>query len=694
MAFIQVPLDGAGKKVETVTPVADHRQVMVIGDGTTGTLAAVGANGSEVDVKASVLPVGAATAANQLPDGHNVTVDNAAGAAAVNIQDGGNSITIDAASLPLPTGAATEATLASILSGQLPAGHDVTIDNLGGAAAVNIQDGGNSITVDAASLPLPTGAATEATLASILAGQLADGHNVTIDNAAGAAAVNIQDGGNSITIDATALPLPAGAATAANQLPDGHNVTVDNGAGAAAVNIQDGGNSVTIDATSLPLPTGAATEATLASILAGQLADGHNVTVDNVAGSPVPVQVGDGTNQVNITANSEFDVRIAEGQVKTASGTIAADLANVEILPVGFGGVIVQVTGVFVGLVLFEVSVDGTNYVNVSARQWIAGSQTSGYLNGVIGQGPSNVNSVSIIPAFGAQKVRCIGNSWTSGTATVTMRSIPGPAIDPGVRVTGLLGESLGVGPTQPLIVRLADGTVNYVGAKSQGDDSTLADVNPVGMLYDTTPPAVTDGQVGIPRMNASRIPMASCEGDIAHDAADSTGGGPVKIGHQAAIYGAAPPTVDTDEDRVNSIATPEGIQFAIGGHPNIITREYRVTDAGGSVSGQPIVDSVGATQRVVVTMLDVTAHGANTVNVDVRIGFGTASVPAEPAHNASVAGVLLSHSGLVAGGGVIKGDGSGIIGVGALNEEVRIDCDDPVGGEVKVVITYYIATL
>lgn len=42
---------------------------------------------------------------------------------------------------------------------------DVTINNASGASAVNIQDGGNSITIDASSLPLPTGAATESTLA-------------------------------------------------------------------------------------------------------------------------------------------------------------------------------------------------------------------------------------------------------------------------------------------------------------------------------------------------------------------------------------------------------------------------------------------------------------------------------------------------------------------------------------------------
>ena len=42
-----------------------------------------------------------------------------------------------------------------------------------------------------------------------------------------------------------------GLALAANQLADGHNVTVDNGAGASAVNIQDGGNSITVDAVDL-----------------------------------------------------------------------------------------------------------------------------------------------------------------------------------------------------------------------------------------------------------------------------------------------------------------------------------------------------------------------------------------------------------------------------------------------------------
>ncbi len=51
-------------------------------------------------------------------------------------------------------------------------------------------------------------------------------------------------------ISAATLPLPSGASTLAAQTQPGvdiGDVTINNAAGAAAVNIQDGGNSVTVD---------------------------------------------------------------------------------------------------------------------------------------------------------------------------------------------------------------------------------------------------------------------------------------------------------------------------------------------------------------------------------------------------------------------------------------------------------------
>ena len=58
-----------------------------------------------------------------------------------------------------------------------------------------------------------------------------------------------------VPISAAALPLPAGASTAALQTQPGvdiGDVTVNNAGGAAAVNIQDGGNSLTVDSPQLP----------------------------------------------------------------------------------------------------------------------------------------------------------------------------------------------------------------------------------------------------------------------------------------------------------------------------------------------------------------------------------------------------------------------------------------------------------
>lgn len=111
---------------------------------------------------------------------------------------------------------------------------------------VPVDGSGVTQPISAAYLPLPTGAAT-ATLQTQPGVDIGD---VTINNASGASAVNIQDGGNSLTIDAVTLPLPTGAATATLQTQPGidiGDVTINNASGAAAVNIQDGGNAITVD---------------------------------------------------------------------------------------------------------------------------------------------------------------------------------------------------------------------------------------------------------------------------------------------------------------------------------------------------------------------------------------------------------------------------------------------------------------
>ena len=118
---------------------------------------------------------------------------------------------VSATALPLPTGAATAAK-------QLPDGHNVTITNQG---LTDAQLRATAVPVSVASLPLPSGAATSAK-------QLPDGHNVTVSNQLAQGLTDSQLRASAVPVSASALPLPSGAATAANQLPNNHLVTVSN----------------------------------------------------------------------------------------------------------------------------------------------------------------------------------------------------------------------------------------------------------------------------------------------------------------------------------------------------------------------------------------------------------------------------------------------------------------------------------
>lgn len=174
-------------------------------------------NTGAVVVASSALPSGAATSALQTQPGvdiGDVTINNASGAAAVNIQDGGNSITVDgtfwqatqpvsAATLPLPTGAATSAnqiteiaSLANLdvaLSTRLkPADTLAAVTSI--TNVVHVDDNAGSLTIDNANLDvaLSTRLKPADTLAAVT--------NVTtvgtITNV-----VHVDDNSGSLTID-------------------------------------------------------------------------------------------------------------------------------------------------------------------------------------------------------------------------------------------------------------------------------------------------------------------------------------------------------------------------------------------------------------------------------------------------------------------------------------------------------------
>lgn len=216
-------------------------------------------------------------------DGDNIAISDGVDQLAINSDGSLNStqagtwnINNISGTVSLPTGAATQTTLANI---------DAKIPVLGQALA-------------AASVPVVLTAAQLTTLTPLTTVAATQSGTWNINNVSGT------------------VSLPTGAATAALQTQPGvdiGDVTVNNASGAGAVNIQDGGNSITVDGAffqatqpvsvvSLPLPTGAATSAlqttgnTSLSSIDGKL----NSLGQKVMTGSVPVTMASNQSDLNI----------------------------------------------------------------------------------------------------------------------------------------------------------------------------------------------------------------------------------------------------------------------------------------------------------------------------------------------------------------------------------------------------------
>lgn len=166
--------------------------------------------------------------------------------------------------------------------------------------------------------------------------------------------------------------------------------------------------------------------------------------------------------------------------------------------------------------------------------------------------------------------------------------------------------------------------------------------------------------------------------GGIAHDGVDS--GNPVKVGYKAIAHGTNPTAVAAN-DRTDGYANRHGIPWVIGGHPNVVTVKHTTITT--AVTDAAII-TVSAGTKIVVTRITCTLDNASTVNPTVIIGFGTANTP-------TTTGVLASHGGVPAGGGFTIGDGSGILGIGADNEDLRVTTTgNATGNGLQITVSYY----
>lgn len=240
------PFANAGGDEVTTAPVKGDRSLLAAERGTqktsrletdsSGNLYVNVAEGSidvtvgEVEIKNDVgNPVPVSDGGGSLTVDGTVAVSNLP--AVQPVSDNGGSLTVDGTIAVSNFPASVEVSNDS--GNPLPVNGTVTVN--AGTGPFPVSDNGGSLTVDgtffqatqpvsAASLPLPSGAATSA----LQTQPGVDIGDVTVNNTSGAAAVNIQDGGNSITVDGTlAVTFPASSsATESNVSASVSNVTL------------------------------------------------------------------------------------------------------------------------------------------------------------------------------------------------------------------------------------------------------------------------------------------------------------------------------------------------------------------------------------------------------------------------------------------------------------------------------------
>ncbi len=380
--------DGSATDVSAASPMP-----VEIGDGTDQALVSAGgalltdASATTQPVSAASLPLpsGAATAAAQLADGHNVTVDNASVPIANNdTVSTNNSSTSTLIADAVFTGTGDDILGYSSVTIQVDASHDSAVDGLLFEFSIDDTNWDDMVAFNytaadgARRFQFPATARyfrvvytnggtgqTHFRLQTILHRQAVRTtvHRVVDDidpdrSAELVKAVLIAQAagsGDFVPIDATAggnlrvsVEEINGSAIMPVEGPDAENAAVtgnpllsggrfdssprtlgDGDVGAialdadGAVQVSDGGNALTIDGTvteansaAILVDTGvlagavAGTEVQVdivsdgagLALAANQLADGHNVTVDNAVGSPVQVEIGDGVDTALVSA--------------------------------------------------------------------------------------------------------------------------------------------------------------------------------------------------------------------------------------------------------------------------------------------------------------------------------------------------------------------------------------------------------
>lgn len=272
--------------------------------GTTGSEAIVGDTGVAMPVKGTGTAGTAATGV--------VTVQGIASAVAVKVDGSAVTQPVSAASLPLPSGAATAAKQPALGTAGSASADVLSVQGVASMTALKVDGSAVTQPVSAASLPLPSGASTSAkqdtaqtSLTSI------DGKITAVNTGA-------------VVVSSSALP--SGASTSAKQPALGTAgsasadvISIQGIASMTAVKVDGSAVTQPVSAASLPLPSGASTAAKQPALGTAGSASADVISVQGVASMTALKVDGSAVTQPvsgTVTANA-------------GSGTLAVSLASV-----------------------------------------------------------------------------------------------------------------------------------------------------------------------------------------------------------------------------------------------------------------------------------------------------------------------------------------------------------------------------
>jgi hypothetical protein len=360
-------------------------------------------------------PNGSTTSANSAP------VVIATDQVAIPITDNGGSVTVDgtvgvsgtvtvSGTITANVGTGTQPVSGTVEIGatSLSALESITVQNGAGASAVNIQDGGNSITIDG-SVSVSNFPATQPVSGTVTANAGTGTMNVSVQNAS----IPVTDNGGSLTIDGT---VTANAGTGTFATSDANAVSQS-----TATAAQKGYLSLAGATATLPTYTAGNTNAMTMTTTGLLRVDGSNVT-QPISGT-VTANAGTGTMNVSVQ-NASIPVTGTFFQAtQPVSGTVTADTE----LPaaVALGDSTANPTAPHVGSCIE--GFNGTTWDRVRTIDALTGTGANSGTLGVLAVGtgpgfshrynPANlgtaVNSVSAIEVEG-------GNTMSFGIGTTT----------------------------------------------------------------------------------------------------------------------------------------------------------------------------------------------------------------------------------------------------------------------------------